>query len=330
MEKYWKGLALTLAIALVATQIGKALPLLGAAAAAIALGIAVRAALGSQPGIAPGASFAAKRILRIAVILLGASLSLQQMWAMGAGTFAIILVVVALSLVIITWMGRRLSLSAHLSTLIAVGTAICGASAIAAASPIIRADEEETTYAVSTIFAFNALALFTFPTLGHALGLGDHVFGVWAGTAIHDTSSVVAAAYTFSNKAGAYATVVKLARTTLIIPVLLLLSAVWGFLAPKERSGADPAPAWYKAFPWFVFGFVGLAALRSIGLLPPAAADLLTSVAKFLIVLALAGVGLGADLRKLRATGLKPLFLGLLASVFIAAVSLALAARYVA
>ncbi len=330
ITKYGKGLALTLLITWVALQIGSAAPLLGSAAAAIALGILVRAVIGSRPSIAPGASFAAKRLLRVAVILLGASLRLDQLWSMGIGTFAIIVGVVALSLIIITWFGRRMQLSAHLSTLIAVGTAICGASAIAAASPIIQADEDETTYAVSTIFAFNVVALFTFPALGHLFGLSDTIFGVWAGTAIHDTSSVVAAAYTYSHDAGTFATVVKLARTTLIIPVLLILSALWGLSRAATQGAGKGGAAWRKAFPWFILGFVGLAGLRTVGLLPEEAAESLTAAAKLLIVVALAGVGLGADLRKIRSTGLKPLFLGLFASVFVAAVSLALALRYVA
>lgn len=330
IQRHWKGLTLTLAVTLVALQIGKVAPLLGSAAAAIALGILVRTFIGSRADITPGASFAAKRLLRVAVILLGASLSLEQLWSMGIGTFAIIVVVVTLALLIITWFGRRMHLSAHLSTLIAVGTAICGASAIAAASPIIKAEEDETTYAVSTIFAFNVLALFTFPALGHMLGLSPEIFGVWAGTAIHDTSSVVAAAYTYSHEAGTFATVVKLARTTLIIPVLVILSALWGLRQSAAHAGEKSTPKWTKAFPWFILGFVGLAALRTLGILPEGAAATLTAAAKFLIVVALAGVGLGADLRRIRSTGLKPLILGLVASVFVAAVSLALALRYVA
>ncbi len=310
-------------IAFAALYAGEVVPVLGGAPAALLLGILVRTSIGKSERVAPGASWAGKRLLQIAIVLLGAGLSIAQLLKLGPLTLALIVAVVFSSLGGVMWIGRRMGLPSALSTLIAVGTAICGASAVAAASPVIRAKEEETAYAISTIFTFNLIALVLYPILGHALELSPVTYAVWAGSAVHDTASAVAAGYAYGDEAGLFATIVKLARTTLLIPILFILAA----LQVRKQGGAEKGASPWSKFPWFIGAFVAVALIRSIGLIPDAAADAITSVAKFAIIVALAGVGLGTDLGRVKNAGYKPLVLGFVASVLISAISLALAMR---
>jgi uncharacterized integral membrane protein (TIGR00698 family) len=186
---------------------------------------------------------------------------------------------------LLAWLvGRRLGVPRDLRTLIGVGTGICGASAIAAATPAMRAKSNDVAYAISTIFLFNVAAVLIFPPLGHALGLSEHAFGLFAGTAVNDTSSVVAAAGAYGPGAASYAVVVKLVRTLMIIPVVLVLSAMTG-----RRS---EVPRWRQAVslvPWVLVAFLAVAGLRTAGLMPAAAQAPLHQLALLLIAVALAG-----------------------------------------
>ncbi|MBA1335542.1 MAG: putative membrane protein YeiH [Firmicutes bacterium] len=210
-----------------------------------------------------------------------------------------------------------------LKSLIGVGTAICGGSAIAAVSPIIEAEEMEIAYSISTIFLFNIIAVLIFPPLGHILGLSDHGFGLWAGTAVNDTSSVVAAGYAFSNAAGAYATIVKLTRTTMIIPISLFFAFIVTFQKKKEaQSDCKVNYNLKKIFPWFILWFLIASLLNTMGFFPEQTIKLVTMVGRFMIVMALSAIGLSADFRKMLKTGVKPIFLGLFVWFTVAAVSL--------
>lgn len=220
------GLALAVGVALVATALGRLVPVVGGPVSGIVLGVLVAVAVRPGERTRPGVAFAARGVLQAAVVLLGAQLSLGQVLRVGAGSLPVMLVTLAVCLAAAYWIGRRLGVVRDLRTLIGVGTGICGASAIAAVTPVIGAAEAEVAYAVSTIFVFNIAAVLTFPALGHLLGLGQHAFGLFAGTAVNDMSSVVAAATTYGGPAADYAVVVKLARTLLIIPVCLGLAAL--------------------------------------------------------------------------------------------------------
>ncbi|HEV2682116.1 MAG TPA: putative sulfate exporter family transporter, partial [Rhodanobacter sp.] len=200
-----------------------------------------------------------------------------------------------------------------LKILIGVGTAICGGSAIAAVTPIIRPDDHDTAFAISTIFLFNLVAVLLFPLLGHLMHLSDLGFGLWAGTAINDTSSVVAAGYSFSKTAGDYATIVKLTRATLIIPVCLVLAFV---VAAREKrkhtqEGSVGHFSLASIFPWFILWFLVASALRTAGLIPLAIQPAIHTLAEFLIIVALTAIGLSANLRKMAASGARPILLGL-------------------
>ncbi|HEX5755047.1 MAG TPA: putative sulfate exporter family transporter [Arenimonas sp.] len=300
------GLLLVLLIALPAFALGKLWPLLGGAVLGIVLGIGLRHFVGIRPVHLPGVAFAGKQLLQVAIILLGFGLSLGQVAQTGRETFAVTLVSIVAALATAAVLGWLLRIHGKLQILVGVGTAICGGSAIAAVTPIIKPEQHDTAFAISTIFLFNLVAVLTFPALGHALGLSELGFGLWAGTAINDTSSVVAAAYAYSPAAGDYATVVKLTRATLIIPICLLLALA---VAWMQRQHGDFSLR--RIFPWFILGFLATSALRSAELVPVAVLPMLQLAAQFLIVMALTAIGLSADLRKMAATGARPILLGL-------------------
>jgi uncharacterized integral membrane protein (TIGR00698 family) len=219
--------------------------------------------------------------------------------------------------------GRRLGVSRDLRTLIGVGTGICGASAIAAVSPAIRAKHPDIAYAISTIFLFNIAAVLAFPPLGHALGLSQHAFGLFAGTAVNDTSSVVAAATTYGSQAGNYAVVVKLTRTLMIIPICLGLAALTRHRAGEPAGGHRSVLA---LIPWFLVGFLLSASANSIGFVPVASHHDLALTSLFLITVALAAIGMRTDFVTLRHAGPRPLLLGLLLWIAVTVTSLSLQA----
>jgi uncharacterized integral membrane protein (TIGR00698 family) len=312
-------------VAIVARLVGTALQLGLETALALVLGLAVGAVVALRPRLVPGATLAARYALRLGITLLGARLTLGQLLATGAASIVGITVVVVTALLLGTWLARRFALVPPLSALVTVGMAICGNSAILALSPIIGAKHRDTAYAVSTITVFGLIGVLLLPVVGRLLHLSDPVFGTWAGLAVNDTAQVVATGYAFSPGAGDVATVVKLTRNLAILPVLL--GATW-LVARSERAaavageGTVPATSTSRltmvsrAVPWFVVGFVVVAGLRSIGLLDlplPAGgtlADLCSTLAAVLILIALAGVGMATDLRSLAAVGGRPFLLG--------------------
>jgi uncharacterized integral membrane protein (TIGR00698 family) len=202
-----------------------------------------------------------------------------------------------------------------------MGTAICGGSAIAALSSVIDVSEAEVAYAISTVFLFNVAAVLTFPWIGHLIALSQHAFGLWAGTAINDTSSVVAAGFVYGHAAGNEAVIVKLTRTTLIIPIVMFYAGKRIWKVSKTGEGID----WPKIFPWFILWFLVAAVLNTVGVIPAVAHPAITQAALFLIVVALTGVGLSANAQAIRAAGFRPLVLGFLLWATIALSSLAIA-----
>lgn len=304
----WPGLLLTAALALVALALGHALPLIGGAVIGIVLGIAVGSLFPPSPRFAPGIAFAGKQVLQASIVLLGFGLNLGQVVHTGLHSLAVTLITLAVAFLGAWALGRWLKVPGKLALLVGVGTAICGGSAIAAVTPIVKPDEHETAYAISTIFLFNVVAVLLFPPLGHLLGLSDAGFGLWAGTAINDTSSVVAAGYQYSRAAGDYATIVKLTRATLIVPICLALVAWQAWRHQREGGGGFRL---MQAFPWFILWFLVASALRSAGAVPAAALPSLHGLAEFMIVAAMTAIGLSANLRRMAATGPRPILLGL-------------------
>lgn len=298
------------------------------------LGLALGAVSGYRERLIPGASLASRYALRIGITLLGARLTLGQLLATGAGSLLAIVAVVSAALILGTSLARRLGLVPPLSALVTVGMAICGNSAILALAPIIGAKHRDTAYAVSTITIFGLIGVLLLPVVGRLLALPDAIVGTWSGLAVNDTAQVVAAGYAYSPGAGDVATVVKLTRNLAILPVLL--GATW--LVARSARAADEAGGagsrWSllsRAVPWFVIGFVLVAGLRSAGLLDAPVpgigtlADLGSTLATLLILVALAGVGLATDLRSLAAVGARPFLLGASMWAVIGLLGLALA-----
>lgn len=307
------GLALAGGIALVAWWLGHQIPLIGGPVFGILIGIAVRNLLSPGEAFTPGVQFASKQILQWSIIALGFGLSLTQVAKTGVESLSVTLVTITVAFGTALLLGRLLKVHDKLKVLIGVGTAICGGSAIAAVTPIIKPDDHDTAFAISTIFLFNIVAVLLFPLLGHALHLSDLGFGLWAGTAINDTSSVVAAGYSYSSTAGDYATIVKLTRATLIIPICLVLAIV---VAVREKRAAKHAGvvsdfSLRRIFPWFILWFLVASAVRTAGFVPSALLPAIHLAAEFMIIVALTAIGLSANLRKMASAGVRPILLGL-------------------
>jgi uncharacterized integral membrane protein (TIGR00698 family) len=332
------GLALALAVAGVATLVGQHVPLVGSAVPGAVIGAAI--AITVKPGarLAPGLKWASSTVLQCSVVLLGAQLSIAEAARVGVSSLPVMLGTLAICLGAAWLYGRLLGIPGDLRTLIGVGTGICGGSAIAAAAPVIEAASTDVAYAISTIFLFNIAAVVAFPLLGHALGMSQQSFGLFAGTAVNDTSSVVATATTYGAAATSHAVVVKLVRTLMIIPICLGLAALTerkrsrATSPPGDHAGAAAAAARMsparviKLVPWFLIGFVVLAAVNSAGVIPAAAHAPLQHVSVFLVAVALSAIGLSTNVTALRKAGARPLLLGALLWVTVAAASLGLQA----
>jgi len=299
------GLALSLAVAVIAFFLAKGVPVVGGPVFGIALGILITSLVKLPESTSKGIRLTSKYVLQLAVILLGFEMNMVRVIQVGQQSFLIILVTLTFALSTAYLAGRYLGISRKLFTLIGVGTAICGGSAIAAASSAIDAKDEDISYSISTIFLFNVIAVFLFPLIGHLLSLTDSGFGMWAGTAINDTSSVVAAGYSFSNAAGSFATVVKLTRSLMIVPVTLSLALVYA----RQRKGATRFSL-ARVFPWFILGFLLAALLSTSGWLPASACTALASAGKFLIIAAMAAIGFNTNIQRFIKTGPRALGLG--------------------
>ncbi len=320
-----------LAIAAPAMVLQQALTVSGktvvsAVAIAIVMGVLLRNLWGLPDPCKPGVSFAVKRLLRVGIALLGAQLSLAQVLRTGGTAVLVVATCIVLAILVVRFLSTQMGLSARLGTLLGVGTSICGVSAIVATAPAIEAKQEETSLAVATITVFGLLAVVVYPVLGRLLGLSDVFFGTWAGTAVNDTSQVVATGLIYSPKAGEVATVVKLTRNLFMAPVIVVLSSIH---MAKTRGGdcasSKLASVSLKtAVPGFVLGFLAMAILNSLGLFPPIVLDAVKIASAWLIVIALAGVGLETNVASLRSIGFRPFYAGLCAATFMAVVSFGL------
>ncbi len=284
------GILISFFIALIATWLGNLMPVIGGAVFGIIIGIIINNIVGKPKCTIEGVGFTSKKILQWAIIVLGAGLSLSQVRKTGLESLEVTIFTIATAFITAYGFGKLFKVPDKLKTLIGgVGTAICGGSAIAAVSPIIEADEVEIAYSISTIFLFNVIAVLIFPPLGHLLGFSDKAFGLWAGTAINDTSSVVAAGYAFSNKAGEYATIVKLTRATLIIPISLIFAFITAYKKKKEAKmkKGEVNYSFKKIFPWFILWFLVASLLNTMGLFKGNTIHYINQLGKFLIVMAL-------------------------------------------
>ena len=340
------GVALALAIAVMATIVGQHVPLIGTAVPGAVIGAVIAIVVRPGARFAAGVKWASTFVLQCSVVLLGAQLSITEAARVGVSSLPVMLGTLAVCLAAAWLYGRLLGVPGDLRTLIGVGTGICGGSAIAAVSPVIEAASTDVAYAISTIFLFNIAAVLVFPLLGHALGMSQRSFGLFAGTAVNDTSSVVATATTYGTAATSHAVVVKLVRTLMIIPICLGLAtlttrkqqcpAIATVPAAADIPACPPPPAVAptrmsprraaKLVPWFLIGFVLVAAVNSCGIIPAAAHSPLGHASVFLVSVALSAIGLSTNVGALRRAGARPLLLGALLWVTVATASLGLQA----
>lgn len=317
---FFVGIIVCFIIASVAWVLGKTFPLIGGAVFGIFLGMVLTSFFHRRIStIQPGASFAGKKILQYSIILLGFEMNIKDVIEVGASSLYIMIFTLAATFITAYIMAKLLKIDSVTGTLIGVGTAICGGSAIAATAPIIKAGNKEIAYAISTIFLFNIAAVFLFPFLGHLLNLSNPAFGIWAGTAINDTSSVVAAGFSYSQESGALATIVKLTRTLMIIPITFVLSL---YMAKQSNDGESAKFNLFKAVPYFIVGFIITAIINSLHILPLNITQFLASFGKFLIIVAMVGIGLNTHLGQLLKNGIRPIIMGAVCWFVLAIVAL--------
>ncbi|MBP1737306.1 MAG: hypothetical protein H6Q60_1187 [Oscillospiraceae bacterium] len=312
------GILLAAAIALPAWLIGEAFPIIGSPVIGLLFGM-VLACWKRPDGLTEGVAFTSKEILQYSIILLGFGMNLFQVVRVGKQTLVLMAFTLTAAFLTAFLAGRLLQITGNTAVLIGVGSAICGGSAIAATAPVIGAKDEEVAHAISTIFLFNVIAAFLFPVLGHAMGMSDQAFGLWAGTAVNDTSSVVAAGYTFSSDAGDLAVIVKLTRTLMIVPITLVLAL---YTSRGEGRAHNRMTHMARIFPWFVLGFVLACVIRTVTPLPESVALVLTKLGKYMIVMAMAAIGLNTNILELVKNGVRPILLGLFCWVVLAVTSL--------
>lgn len=324
------GVLLCLALAVPCWLLGKAFPVVGGSVFAILLGMVIALFYRNKAATQAGIAYTSKKILQYAVILLGFGLNLSEIARVGATSLPVILATISTSLIVSFVLHKLMHIPANIPTLVGVGSSICGGSAIAATAPVIDADDDEIAQAISVIFLFNIIAALTFPTLGSVLGLSNEGFGLFAGTAVNDTSSVTATAAAWDGMhPGAntldQATIVKLTRTLAIIPITLAL-AVWR-TAKAKRAGGNQGSSFSlkKVFPFFILFFVLASVITTVATTAGVDASVFQpfkELSKFFIIMAMGAIGLNTDLVKLVRTGGKPILMGLCCWVAIAVVSL--------
>ncbi|WP_019239574.1 MULTISPECIES: YeiH family protein [Enorma] len=331
----WKGVLFAFIIAVPAWLLGKQFEVIGGPVFAIIIGMVLALLVPGRAGepLAAGVKFTSKKVLQWAVILLGFGLNLAQIAQVGMTSLPIIVATIATSLIVAYVLHRALKIPGKISTLVGVGSSICGGSAIAATAPVIDADDEEIAQSISVIFLFNVIAALVFPTLGAILGLSNEGFGLFAGTAVNDTSSVTAAAAAWDGMhPGANtldeATIVKLTRTLAIIPITLALAFWQIHLAKKaaaEGEGTGEVAGSFdlkRIFPFFIIFFVLASVVTTVFALPAAVTAPIKELSKFFIIMAMAAIGFNTNIVKLVRTGGKPILMGLACWVAIASVSL--------
>lgn len=328
--KVFPGFLLSLAIALLARWLEALLPIhiIGASVIALFIGMTINFFCKPNELLASGLQFTSKRILKFAIILLGASLSINTILEVGRISLIVMLFTLLTCFGGGYIIGRALGLNWKLSGLISAGTGICGGSAIAAIAPVIDAQDTDIAYAMSATFLFDMAMIILFPIMGRAMGLSDMAYGLWAGTAVNDTSSVVAAGYAFSEAAGDFATMVKLTRTLSIIPTVIVFAFVELHLKKKTASANKTVTNQKKSihilqlFPWFIVGFLLLAILNSFGLIPIAVSAVAKSFSKLFMICALAAIGLNTSFREMKKSGIAPMIHGFIISVLVVVVAI--------
>lgn len=325
------GVMLSVGVALLACWLESLLPihLIGSAVIAMFIGMLLNYFLKDTKVLASGLKFTSKKILKFAIILLGLSLNITTILNVGKMSLTVMIFTLLTCFGGGYFIGKALGLNWKLSNLISAGTGICGGSAIAAIAPTIDADDNDVAYAMSATFLFDMAMIVLFPIMGRALGMTDQAFGIWAGTAVNDTSSVVATGYAFSEGAGDFATMVKLTRTLAIIPTVITFGFVQLRLKRKEALANSQNGSELKAnfsikkiFPWFILGFLAMSIVASVFSIPVTVVSGTKAASKFLMVCALAAIGLNTPFASMKKAGIRPMIHGFIISVLVVIVAL--------
>ncbi len=329
--KLLPGIGLSLAIAILSLWLESLLPVhvIGAAVIAMFIGIALNSILKNTTIFNSGSKFTSKKILKFAIILLGLSLNINTIFNVGKMSLLVMIFTLLTCFGGGYFIGKALGLNWKLSNLISAGTGICGGSAIAAIAPTIDADNNDVAYAMSATFLFDMAMIILFPLMGRALSMTDEAFGLWAGTAVNDTSSVVATGYAYSELAGDFATMVKLTRTLSIIPTVLIFAFINLNLKRKESKLNGTCDSELKAnfsikkiFPWFIVLFVLMSVVASIWSIPQPVLTHTKSASKLLMVSALAAIGLNTSFLSMKKSGIRPMIHGFIISALVVIVAL--------
>lgn len=323
--EYLPGIFLSLVIASAAKFLEGLIPAgyISASVLALFIGMIINTIRKPNPVYAKGVKFTSKKLLKFAIVLLGLTLNITTVVSVGKDTFFIMAFTLMVCFGLGYISGRLLKLNWKTSNLISAGTGICGGSAIAAIAPVIDADDTDIALAMSATFIFDMLMIILFPIVGRLLNMTDQAYGMWAGTAVNDTSSVVAAGYAYSETAGDFATMVKLTRTLAIIPTVIVFSFI-GIAAKKKEalalnvaSDAKVKINFVKLIPWFIVAFLVMAVLNSFLPLPSQLTVWAKKISKFLMVAALGAIGLNTNLRDMKKSGLRPMLHGFIISVLV-------------
>ncbi len=325
------GIAAAVLIAAVAVFVENLLPIhvIGGAVIAMFLGMIFNPIIKKYNIFGSGLKFTSKKILKFAIIILGLSLNINNVLNVGQKTLLVMFFTLLTCFGGGYFIGKALGLNWKLSNLISAGTGICGGSAIAAIAPTIDAEDNDIAYAMSATFLFDMAMIILFPIMGKAIGMTAEAFGIWAGTAVNDTSSVVATGYAFSEAAGDYATMVKLTRTLAIIPTVITFAFVSLRLKKKEFAKLEKDGSALKAnfsikkiFPWFILGFLAMSIVTSVINIPAQFVSTTKDISKFLMVCALAAIGLNTSFADMKKAGIKPMIHGFIISALVVIVAL--------
>lgn len=358
ITKIIPGLVVALVIAIIARYLESLLPIhvIGASVIALFIGMIINRWWKPQ-ALSDGLKFTSKKILKFAIVLLGASLSVSTILSVGKLSLAVMFFTLLTCFGGGYFIGKAFGLDWKLSNLISAGTGICGGSAIAAIAPVIDAEDKDIAYAMSATFLFDMAMIILFPIMGHWLGLNDMAYGLWAGTAVNDTSSVVAAGYAFSEAAGDFATMVKLTRTLSIIPTVLIFAYVNIRIKRKNNIKCSDTISelnnkatkyevcqldkisqnkksesyenstiskvhFFSLFPWFIVGFIALAVINSVGLIPSEISTFAKDSSKFLMVAALGAIGMNTSFKDMKKAGIAPMLHGFVISLLVVIVAI--------
>ncbi len=315
----WAGLVLAVIVASAAYSF-RNLPGLGIFSPmilAVLVGMVVANLVGAPAHAKPGIAFCQRKVLRYAIVLLGFQLTATQVASIGMGGVSVVVITLVATFCFTIWVGRALGVDRKLTELIAAGTSICGASAVVATNAVTAARDEDVAYAVAAVTVFGTIAMLGYPLVAPLLALDQHAYGLWSGSSIHEIAQVIGASFQVGPQAGEVATIAKLARVTLLAPVVITL----GILAARGRKGESAAK---PPMPWFVVAFIGAVAINSVVTIPAEAKQAIVLATTFMLTVGLAAMGLQTNMSAIRSRGLRPLMVALSAFVFIACFSLVL------